>query len=147
MVFFAGSIVNVFPKKIYFFREEEQRSREEMTRLREAIDKAKLAYEQDVEQQNMEIANLKDTLLEARRASKGLHDLFLLIFPPSFRKINFTNFFKGQERYTEQLEVVREEESTRSMMKREQDLGLFQFHEYLETFKNQQLLLHTIAPQ
>ena len=64
-----------------------------MTRLREAIDKAKLAYEQDVEQQNMEIANLKDTLLEARRASKGLQDLFLLIFPPSFRKINFTNFF------------------------------------------------------
>ena len=128
-----------------------------MTRLREAIDKAKLAYEQDVEQQNMEIANLKDTLLEARRASKGLHDLFLLIFPPSFRKINFTNFFKGQERYTEQLEVVREEESTRSMMKREQDLGLFrklsvylrkylreiqytcsrninQFHEFLEIF-------------
>ena len=64
---------------------------------------------------------------------------------------------KGQERYTEQLEVVREEESTRSMMKREQDLGLFrklsvylrkylreiqytysrninQFHEFLEIF-------------
>ena len=30
---------------------------------------------------------------------------------------------KGQERYTEQLEVVREEESTRSMMNRETDLG------------------------
>ena len=74
-----------------------------MTRLRAAIDKAKFAYEQDVEQQNMEIANLKDTLLEARRASKG------------------------QERYTEQLEVVREEESTRSMMKREQDLGCLEF--------------------
>ena len=74
-----------------------------MTRLRAAIDKAKFAYELDVEQQNMEIANLKDTLLEARRASKG------------------------QERYTEQLEVVREEESTRSMMKREQDLGCLEF--------------------
>ena len=70
-----------------------------MNQLRQAIDQAKLAYNRDVQQQNMEIANLKDTLLEARRASKG------------------------QERYTEQLEVVREEESTRSMMNRETDLG------------------------
>ena len=50
-----------------------------MTRLREAIDKAKLAYEEDVEQQNMEIANLKDTLLEARRASKGFTKFLLLL--------------------------------------------------------------------
>ena len=70
-----------------------------MNQLRQAIDQAKLAYNRDVQQQNMEIANLKDTLLEARRASKG------------------------QERYTEQLEVVREEESTRSMMNRETDSG------------------------
>ena len=42
-----------------------------MARLREAVDQAKCAFEEDVQKQNMEIANLKDTLLEARRASKG----------------------------------------------------------------------------
>ena len=54
------------------FREEEVKSRNEMNQLRQAIDQAKLAYDRDVQQQNMEIANLKDTLLEARRASKGI---------------------------------------------------------------------------
>ena len=78
--------------------ENERRSREEMARLRDANDKAKQLYDSDVQKQNMEIANLKDALLEARRASKG------------------------QEIYTEQLEAVREQESTRAMIKRENAL-------------------------
>ena len=55
----------------FHFSEEEKKSRDEMARLREAVDQAKCAFEEDVQKQNMEIANLKDTLLEARRASKG----------------------------------------------------------------------------
>jgi hypothetical protein len=69
-----------------------------MSRVREAIDGARTSYEEDVLTQNMEVAHLKDDLLEARRASKG------------------------EEIYTEQLEAVREEESTRAMNKRELDL-------------------------
>ena len=69
-----------------------------MGRLRDDIEAAKAAFEKDVKTQNMEIANLKDALLEARRASKG------------------------QEIYTEQLEAVREQESTRAMIKRENAL-------------------------
>ena len=69
-----------------------------MGKLRDDIETAKTSYENDVQVQNMEIANLKDALLEARRASKG------------------------QEIYTGQLETVREHESTRSMIKRENAL-------------------------
>ena len=65
---------------------------------RENIDHAKATFEKDVKHQNMEIANLKDALLEARRASKG------------------------QEIYTQQLENVREHECTRAMIKRENAL-------------------------
>ena len=78
--------------------EIEKNSREEMGALRESIEVAKSAFEEDVKFQNMEIANLKDALLEARRASKG------------------------QEIYTQQLENVREHESTRAMIKRENAL-------------------------
>lgn len=78
--------------------ENEKKSRDEMSRLRDATDSAKQLYDEDVQKQNMEIANLKDALLEARRASKG------------------------QEIYTEQLEAVREQESTRAMIKRENAL-------------------------
>ena len=78
--------------------ENERRSREEISRLRDTNDKAKNLFDSDVQKQNMEIANLKDALLEARRASKG------------------------QEIYTEQLEAVREQESTRAMIKRENAL-------------------------
>ena len=78
--------------------ENEKKSRDEMSRLRDATDTAKQLYDEDVQKQNMEIANLKDALLEARRASKG------------------------QEIYTEQLEAVREQESTRAMIKRENAL-------------------------
>jgi capsule polysaccharide export protein KpsE/RkpR len=69
-----------------------------MAQLRDDIEAAKTEYENDVLAQNMEVANLKDSLLEARRASKG------------------------QEIYTGQLETVREHESTRSMIKRENAL-------------------------
>ena len=65
-----------------------------MTRLKDAIDKAKKQYVKDVKAENMAIAHLKDALLEARRAAKG------------------------QEIYTEQLENVREEENMRAMSKR-----------------------------
>ena len=58
-----------------------------MARLREAVDQAKCAFEEDVQKQNMEIANLKDTLLEARRASKGKKFLIKIQFPISIRTL------------------------------------------------------------